>query len=109
MNGKGLVLVLAALLGLAGCATDGQSRLYPYGVFDAPAKIETKKLPKDPLNPQMKPHITCTRYAGFAVKEVDLGEKGAQKLAIMPTAAPCSVDTPGEIAVGELPWGVATQ
>lgn len=92
-------MTVVALTALAGCATGSKSMLYQYGVFDTPAKIETKTLPKDPLNPQMKPHITCTRYAAFAVKEVDLGEKGAEKLAIIPTGAKCAVETPGEIKI----------
>jgi hypothetical protein len=95
-----LVAAGAAMFALAGCATP-KSLIYPYGVFDAPAKIETVKLPKDKLNPQMSPHITCTRYAGFMVKEVDLGEKGAEKLAILPADARCTVDGPGEILISD--------
>lgn len=94
-----VVLAVGAAMALAGCATSPKSSLYPYGVFDAPAKIETKKLPKDPLNPQMKPHITCTHYEAFTIKEVDLGEKGAEKLAIIPVGAKCSLETPGEIRI----------
>lgn len=93
------VMAAAALAALAGCASGPKSMLYQYGVFDAPAKIETKKLPKDRLNPQMKPHITCTHYAAFTIKEVDLGEKGAEKLAIMPAGAKCARETPGEIRI----------
>ncbi len=92
-------VLAAALMALAGCASSPKSLVYPYGVFDAPVKIETKRLPKDPVNPQMKPHITCTRYSGFAIKEVDRGEKGAEKLAIIPAEAKCAVETPGEIAI----------
>ena len=92
-------LAAGAVLALAGCATNPKSSLYPYGVFDAPVKIEVKKLSRDPLNPQMKPHLTCTRYGAFAVKEVDRGEKGAEELAIIPADAKCAVDTPDEIRI----------
>lgn len=95
---RGLAIAAAALAA-AGCATSPKSSLYPYGVFDAPAKIEVRKLPKDTYNPQAKPKLTCTRYGAFAVKEVDRGEKGAEKLAIIPADAPCAVDTPGEIRI----------
>jgi len=97
--GKRSVLMTAALLALMGCATSPKSLVYPYGVFDAPVKVETRRLPKDPLNPQAKPHITCTRYSAFTITEVDLGEKGAEKLAITPVETKCAVETAGEIRI----------
>lgn len=98
---RGAVFLAVGLaVALAGCAAGPKSSLYPYGVFDAPAKVEVKRLPKDPLNPHAKPRLTCSRYASFAVKEVDRGEKGAEKLAIIPAGARCDIDAPGEIRIG---------
>jgi hypothetical protein len=94
-----LILAAGAVMAAAGCATSPKSSHYSYGVFDAPVKTDVKSLPKDSYNPQAKPKLTCTRYAAFAVKEVDRGEKGAEKLAIIPADAPCAVDTPGEIRI----------
>jgi hypothetical protein len=93
------VLTAVALAVLAGCATGSKSSLYQYGVFDAPAMVEIKKLPRDRLNPHAKPHITCARYGAFMVKEVDRGEKGAETLSIVPFDAKCALEAPGEIRV----------
>ncbi|MBZ5490733.1 MAG: hypothetical protein LAO76_07360 [Acidobacteriia bacterium] len=44
------------------------------------------------LQPKTRRKVTCYYYPGFMVKEVDLGEKGAERLAIVPagkTAVPC--------------------
>ncbi len=60
--------------------------------FDVPAKIDEVALPPDPDNPQFKRKITCYRYTGFMVKQVDWGEVGAQKLALMAVDAPCTPD-----------------
>lgn len=57
--------------------------------FDRPVKVDVVSLPRDVLNPDAKPKITCSRYPTFAVKEVDLGEVGAEKLALLATDAPC--------------------
>ncbi|KPH10751.1 hypothetical protein CO657_06595 [Rhizobium acidisoli] len=57
--------------------------------FDKPIKVDVVALPKDELNPDAKPKITCSRYPAFMVKEVDLGEVGAEKLALLAADAPC--------------------
>ncbi|EJT07089.1 hypothetical protein [Rhizobium sp. CCGE 510] len=59
------------------------------GPFDKPIKLDVVALPKDELNPDAKPKITCSRYPAFMVKEVDLGEVGAEKLALLAADAPC--------------------
>lgn len=64
--------------------------------FDAPVKRDVVLLPRDPGNPSATPKITCSRYPGFAVKEVDRGEVGAEKLALVATDAPCGRDGTGE-------------
>ena len=40
-------------------------------------------LPHDPENPQSKPLLSCFYYPHFMVKQVDIGEKGAQQLSIL--------------------------
>jgi hypothetical protein len=61
----------------------------PATPFDAPITIDTDPLPADKANPDAQPQVNCYRFPGFMVKEVDLGEKGAEKLAIAPQNAAC--------------------
>ncbi len=58
-------------------------------LFDAPTRIDEVGLPVDPANPDTKRRIRCYRYPDFAVKEVDYGEKGAQKLAVIAAGDAC--------------------
>jgi hypothetical protein len=63
------------------------------GSFDKP--LTKKVVTLGPFGSNEKTHrkVTCYYYPGFMVKEVDLGEKGAERLAIVPagkTAAPCT-------------------
>ena len=57
--------------------------------FDAPITIDTDPLPADKANPDAHPQVNCYRFQGFMIKEVDLGEKGAEKLAVSPQNAAC--------------------
>ncbi|CAN7406236.1 hypothetical protein LJR030_004203 [Rhizobium sp. LjRoot30] len=66
------------------------------GPFDEPVSEETLELPASDLNPDAKPQVACSRFAAFAVKEVDIGEVGAEKLSLMAPTDACTVDTPGE-------------
>lgn len=92
--------VLAIAFVLAGCASGSKYQgVHPYGVFDAPLRVEIIKISKDPLNPQAVPHLACSRYPTFTVKEVDRGEKGAEKLSVIAADAKCAIDTPGEILI----------
>ena len=68
------------------------------GSFDKPLSKKSVALGPSESNPKnhgQKTHgkVTCYYYPGFMVKEVDLGEKGSERLAIVPagkTAAPCT-------------------
>ena len=64
--------------------------------FDKPIKTDVVKLPKNPELPDNEPSITCDRYAGYMVKQIDMGELGAAKLAILPADAACEETTAGE-------------
>ena len=79
-------------------------------LFDRAAKVVRQPLPKDPLNPQARTRVSCHYYPGFMVKEVDLGEKGAEQLSILPIAAGgkrpgCTRDNaPDERVIGGNDW-----
>ncbi|RWX11064.1 hypothetical protein EHI42_24595 [Rhizobium hidalgonense] len=75
-------VIVAAFVCVAGASSDPAA-------FDKPIKVDVVTLPKDELNSDAKPKITCSRYPAFMVKEVDLGEVGAEKLALLAAEAPC--------------------
>jgi len=56
-------------------------------LYDKPAKVQHLPLPADPQNPQAKPVLSCFYFRHFMVKEVDLGEPGAEQLSILPIEA----------------------
>ncbi|MBL0375419.1 hypothetical protein JJB09_25755 [Rhizobium sp. KVB221] len=60
--------------------------------FDSPIAIDADPLAANKANPDAQPQVNCYRFPGFMVKEVDLGEKGAEKLAITPQNAACKKD-----------------
>jgi hypothetical protein len=68
------------------------------GSFDKPRSKKLVNLGPSESNPKShgkksRGKVTCYYYPGFMVKEVDLGEKGAERLAIVPagkTATPCT-------------------
>lgn len=64
--------------------------------FDEPVAIDNVDLPPNKGNPDARPSVNCYRYKGFMVKEVDLGEVGAEKLAVLPEDAKCVRDDPAE-------------
>jgi hypothetical protein len=68
-------------------------------VFDTPVKVDKVALPADPDNPDTKRVVNCYRFANFMVKEVDLGEVGADKIALMPKDAACKRDDAGETVI----------
>jgi hypothetical protein len=85
------ILAIAAALMAVGCAA---ARAEPPAPFDKPLKTLRVALQPDALNPQSKPKVTCTYYATFMVKEVDLGEVGADQVSLLPIspqakAPPC--------------------
>ena len=53
-------------------------------LFDPPVKVVRVPLPRDPDNPGAKARVSCFYFPGFMVKEVDLGEVGAESLSITP-------------------------
>lgn len=75
-------VIVAASISFAG-ASDSAAP------FDRPVKVDVVALPRDELNPDAKPKITCSRYSTFTVKEIDLGEVGAEKLVLLAADAPC--------------------
>ena len=64
--------------------------------FDQPAAVDNIDLPADKANPDARPAVNCYRFKGFMVKEVDLGEVGADKLAILPEDAKCAREDAAE-------------
>src|SRR5690242_8062262 len=79
--------VLAALAILALVEPRGPRPAAAADFFDKPSNLVRLPLPADPDNPQAKPELSCAYYPRFMVKEVDLGEKGAEQLSIFPVAA----------------------
>ena len=82
-------VIVAACVSFAGASENAAP-------FDKPVKVDAVALPKDELNPDAKPRITCSRYPAFMVKEVDLGEVGADKLALLAADASCERDSERE-------------
>lgn len=79
MIGKGtwLIGLMLASIGAVAHATDGVQ------LFDPPLSERHVPLPPDPLNPQAKPMLSCFYYPHLMVKQVDLGEKGADELSLL--------------------------
>jgi hypothetical protein len=80
------------------------------GLFDKPVKTEKIPLPADPQNPQAKAAVSCSYFKGFAVKQIDRGEIGAE-LSIVPLGAAGAggykcreAAATGEIAVDAKEW-----
>ena len=78
-----LLLFVAALMSLA-CAES----------FDKPVSKRVVSLGKSPHTPGQNAKISCYYFADFMIKEIDMGEKGADRLSITPiakgTAPACS-------------------
>ena len=89
-------LAVAALL-LSALPTFAQEE--NHGPFDIPTKVDVIKLPIEQGAEDAAPAITCSRYPDFMVKEVDKGELGADKLALLPKDAPCEETTAGETII----------
>jgi hypothetical protein len=64
------------------------------GSFDKPVSKRTVDLGGSSSSPQAHAKVTCYFFPTFMVKEVDFGEKGASRLAIVPSSKrnlpPCS-------------------
>lgn len=57
------------------------------GPFDSPLKTRTIQLPADPQNPKARRQVTCFYYRSIVIKQVDYGEVGADRLALLPVLA----------------------
>ncbi len=75
------LILLASIASLAPIARTADAAS---SVFDKPLQVVRVKLPPDPLNPQARARVSCFYFAHVMVKEVDLGEKGADQLSIVP-------------------------
>lgn len=52
--------------------------------FEKPSETVMTDLPADPLNPKAKRFVKCEVYPVATVKEISYGEKGAQRLSLLP-------------------------
>jgi len=52
--------------------------------YEPPVETRHVRLKPDPLNPQAKREVSCFNYGQYVVKQVDLGEVGADRLSILP-------------------------
>ena len=75
----GAIALLAAGIGLP-------ERALAQSLYEQPLEIRHVSLKPDPLNPQAKRDVSCFTYRHFVVKQVDLGEVGADRLSIIPVA-----------------------
>jgi len=72
-------IALAALL-----ATGATHSARAAAVYDAPLHVKHVRLPPDPSNPDTRREVVCWSYANYVIKQVDFGEVGAERLAILP-------------------------
>jgi hypothetical protein len=67
------------------------------GPYDSPLKTRQVELAADPQNAHAKRQISCFYYRSVVVKEVDYGEVGAERLALLPVVSgngtPCRAAT----------------
>jgi hypothetical protein len=54
------------------------------GPFDSPLKTRRVRLAADPQNPKVRREVTCFYYRSIVIKQVDYGEVGADRLALLP-------------------------
>ena len=92
---KHAILALSLLLSGNALAKDAD------GLFEKPASVEKIPLAPDPLNPQFKPMLSCFFFKEFAVKQIDLGEVGAEQLSIVPLPAGTAYKCQRENIAGE--------
>ena len=69
------------------CKVDGQ----PADLFDRATRAEVD-VPAGETGFDAPGKLTCLRYPNFALKQLDLGEKGAAGLFIAPSNGPCKLD-----------------
>lgn len=76
--------ILSLLAVLAAVPSQAQQRTEEK-LFDPPLDTLLVKLPAAAGTPDLVPTISCFYYPTFMVKQVDLGEKGAESHAVMPS------------------------
>jgi hypothetical protein len=54
------------------------------GPFDSPLKVRNVRLDADPQNPKARRQVTCFYYRSIVIKQVEYGEVGADRLALLP-------------------------
>ena len=89
LKGESVMRAMSMLFGataLLGAGLGFPERAVAESLFDHPLKIRHVSLKADPLNPQAKRVVSCFTYPQFVVKQVDLGEVGADRLSIIPAA-----------------------
>ncbi len=77
------IYLTAAIVCAVGMAS-GSHAAGADALYDKPLKVVRLPLPHDPDNPQAKAELTCSYYKTFMVKQIDLGEEGAEQLSIIP-------------------------
>jgi len=82
----GRVLSAVVLLGafLTSLGSFSAAALASRALFDKPLKVTRLALPRDPQNPRAKTQLSCFYFPHFMVKQIDLGEIGADQLSIIP-------------------------
>ncbi|MBN1566787.1 MAG: hypothetical protein JXA73_03005 [Acidobacteria bacterium] len=94
---KRLLLFFLSLLCIPG--------LLAHEGFDAPLKQKKVSLPQIPGVPNSRNHVACFYFDHFMVKQIDMGDIGADQLSIIPVGEntggpPCQRDRiPGEISI----------
>jgi hypothetical protein len=79
-------------------------------MFDKPSYEAQIPLPSNPDSPASKPMLSCFYYPGLMVKQVDLGNLGAEQLSILPLPLgreepPCvRANTKDEIVIDSKLW-----
>ena len=74
----------AVLSGLIWVSLTLPAITYAAEPFDAPLKVRTLRLPPDPQNSRSKRQVSCYYYRSIVIKQVDLGEVGADRLGLLP-------------------------
>jgi hypothetical protein len=72
----------AMVLGMIACVMP--ALVLASGPFDSPLKVRKVPLASDPQNPKVRRQVTCFYYRSIVIKQVDYGEVGADRLALLP-------------------------
>lgn len=77
-------LFITALFASCALAAGANAANGPDRFYDKPVKVVHLPLPRDPQNPDAKALLSCSYYPHFMVKQIDMGEEGADQLSIIP-------------------------